>query len=304
MANQSRLKAIYQRIEDGIERESWQEARSGLRELARILVDATIVADNEFVAQIDELVAQIFLDVSLDDAFEAELSLNSIGWSADGLRDVSQLARKRRPPMTSEQRAATLKDAEARVLACLGEGNAGPKSNREIADKLDLHVATVARTLGVLRARGAVRSWPEGRFMMNMLAEKASDAPSQDVSNTRNDVEGSEIRANEDRSNIEKNDQPDIFIAPEFESKVYFAVKDEIFEKSPQKSNSFHLKKIKGKSFSVGYVPIRDAQQILPVASGDSLKLVTNTVKDNFVPNDDKIWLDRDSSELMRSSIS
>ncbi len=151
MANQSRLKAIYQRIEDGIERESWQEARSGLRELARILVDATIVADNEFVAQIDELVAQIFLDVSLDDAFEAELSLNSIGWSADGLRDVSQLARKRRPPMTSEQRAATLKDAEARVLACLGEGNAGPKSNREIADKLDLHVKADGNALFLAR---------------------------------------------------------------------------------------------------------------------------------------------------------
>jgi DNA-binding CsgD family transcriptional regulator len=163
------LSEIENRIDNAVARESWEDARMGLRELARILVDATIAGENDLIARIDEMLAQAFTNLSMDESFVPEMTVTALGWSTDGLRDVSQLARRRRPPMTSEQRATVLRDAETRVLALLRDGNRAPRSNREIAEVLGLNVATVARTLAELRKAKKVKSWPEGRFMMNEL---------------------------------------------------------------------------------------------------------------------------------------
>jgi DNA-binding CsgD family transcriptional regulator len=183
MAYDSLLSEIGSRIEEAISRESWVDARLGLRELVRILVDATISGDNDLIARVDEMLAQAFSDLSLDASFEPALTATALGWSTDGLRDVSQLARRRYPAMTSEQRAAVLRDAETRILALLVEGNGGPRSNREIAERLKLNVATVARTLTRLREAKKVKSWPEGRFMMNQLVPRAEINPSLPAEN-------------------------------------------------------------------------------------------------------------------------
>lgn len=248
MKHQARLNAIYRRIEDSIVRESWREARQGLRELARLLVDATIASDNEQVALIDELVAQVFSDISLDDDFQSELTLNSVGWSADGLREVSQLARKRRPPMTSAQRALVLQDAETRILALLGEGNGGPRSNREIADRLELNVATVARTLGTLRTKGKVRSWPEGRFMMNELASSATAGLSMRVSNARALNQGAALSLDDAKDSAPRNPAPPQapHSAVRMESRQQSAVvNDEFFRMKDIKTSLFRDGKLK-----------------------------------------------------------
>jgi DNA-binding CsgD family transcriptional regulator len=183
MAFDGLLSEISTRIDEAVARESWTEARLGFRELARILVDATIAGDGELIARVDDMLSLAYADLSLDPSFEPELTATTLGWSASGLRDVSQLALWRCPAMTSDHRAAVLRDAETRILDLLGEGNGAPRSNRDIADRLKLNVATVARTLAKLRERKKVKSWPEGRFMMNQLAPSVDVAISLQAEN-------------------------------------------------------------------------------------------------------------------------
>jgi len=234
MTYQNPVVEIQRRIDDAISLESWDRARLCLRELARVLVDATISGDGPLIAQIDEALSQAYFDLSLDDEFDSDLTLSSIAWSADGLRDVAQLARRRRPALPIGQRAIVLRDAKARILALLSEGNGAPKNNREIAERLGLNVATVARIMTILREEKKVRSWPEGRFMMNEIAH-VQDNRSIELQNAekmefysesfgpgkRDDIRNNEITefdTNTTRieSRLISNDTYDIKIEPDF----------------------------------------------------------------------------------------